>query len=111
MTIQELLAIPAEERKAKIMGLSAQEQQTLFQAVQQDSDAREKEFISNQSLLKKAKEDYESELAKLKEIGINSEEELTQEIQRLDDELTTKVVEYSIAIDPNTPSVNESAGV
>ena len=62
---------------------------------QADCDAREKEYISNQSLLKKAQEDYDAEMAKLKELGINSVEELEQRIVALDDELVSKVVDYA----------------
>lgn len=95
MTLQELLAYPAESRKEKIMSLSQAEKQSLFKNIQEDCDTREKSYLSNQALLKKSQEELEQEMAKLKEQGINSLEELQAEITRLENDTADKIVEYS----------------
>lgn len=95
MTLQELLAYPAESRKEKIISLSQAEKQSLFKNIQEDCDTREKSYLSNQALLKKSQEELEQEMAKLKEQGINSLEELQAEITRLENDTADKIVEYS----------------
>lgn len=108
MTLQELLAYPTESRKEKIMSLSQAEKQSLFKNIQEDCGTREKSYLSNQALLKKSQEELEQEMAKLKEQGINSLEELQVEITRLENDTADKIVEYSKIIngeanEPNSP--------
>ena len=108
MTLQELLSYPAESRKEKIISLSQAEKQSLFKNIQEDCDTREKSYLSNQALLKKSQEELEQEMAKLKEQGINSLEELQAEITRLENDTADKIVEYSKVIngeanEPNSP--------
>lgn len=110
MTLQELLAYPTESRKEKIMSLSQAEKQSLFKNIQEDCDTREKSYLSNQALLKKSQEELEQEMAKLKEQGINSLEELQAEITRLENDTADKIVEYSKIIngeanEPNSPQM------
>lgn len=108
MTLQELLSYPIESRKEKIISLSQAEKQSLFKNIQEDCDTREKSYLSNQALLKKSQEELEQEMAKLKEQGINSLEELQAEITRLENDTADKIVEYSKIIngeanEPNSP--------
>lgn len=108
MTLQELLAYPTESRKERIISLSQAEKQSLFKNIQEDCDTREKSYLSNQALLKKSQEELEQEMAKLKEQGINSLEELQAEITRLENDTADKIVEYSKIIngeanEPNSP--------
>lgn len=91
-----------EERKQYIDSLDQDSRIKLYDEIKKECDANEKEFIANQAKLQQAEQEYQKELDDLKVLGLNSEEELNNEILRLDKELTDKCLEYMNIIQPSS---------
>lgn len=95
MYIEMLKSKLEGERQQYIESLSQDERIKLYDEIKKECDANEKEFIANQAKLQQYEQEYNNELENLKTLGLNNEQELISEISRLDQELTTKCLEYA----------------
>lgn len=101
-----------EARKNYIESLSQDDRIKLYDEIKKECDANEKEFIANQAKIQQYEQELQNELNNLKELNLNSLEELHAEINRLDTELTNKCLEYTSIIEPkeviNEPTTIQS---
>ena len=98
MILEKLMAQPKETMKAFLESLSGTDKTVLLNEIEANKKAAEDEFIRLETMKTKLEEDETIQMDKLKELGINSYSELDTEIQRLEDELNAKILEYAEAL-------------
>ena len=98
MIIENLLAQPKEKMKEYVDNLLDSDKTTLLTEIEEKKKAAEDEFIRLETMKTKLEEDEKIQIDKLKELGINSYEELDTEINKLEDQLNTEIVKYAEAL-------------
>lgn len=98
MIIENLLAQPKEKMKEYVDNLLDSDKTTLLTEIEEKKKAAEDEFIRLETMKTKLEEDEKIQMDKLKELGINSYEELDAEINKLEDQLNTEIVKYAEAL-------------
>lgn len=98
MIIENLLAQPKEKMKEYVDNLLDSDKTTLLTEIEKKKKAAEDEFIRLETMKTKLEEDEKIQMDKLKELGINSYEELDTEINKLEDQLNTEIVKYVEAL-------------
>ena len=98
MIIENLLAQPKEKMKEYVDNLLDSDKTTLLTEIEEKKKAAEDEFIRLETMKTKLEEDEKIQMDKLKELGINSYEELDTEINKLEDQLNTEIVKYAEAL-------------
>lgn len=93
MYLQQL--IQAQNKEDYMNSLTQEQKLTLYQEIHNDAEAKSKELVAQETMKAKLEEEYNQELEKLKALGINSEEDLEKEIQKIDSEIKSQVIEYS----------------
>ena len=84
--------------KGYVDSLSDSDKTTLLTEIEDKKKAAEDEFIRLETMKSKLEEDEKIQMDKLKELGINSYEELDVEINKLEDQLNTEIVKYAEAL-------------
>lgn len=87
-----------EEVTSYIEGLSNQDKAALFAEIDNNTKAAQEEFIRLEATNKKLEEDEAAQMEKLKSMGINSYEELDREINRLETQINSEIVNYVEAL-------------
>ena len=99
MFIERLKEIKDETKEKEFIdGLSQEDKIKLYDEIKNECDSKEKEFIATQAKIQQYQQEYNNELEKIKVLGLNSEEELNKEIEKIDKELTEKCLEYNRVI-------------
>lgn len=98
MKFEEIIKLNIEERKKCLSSMTPEQKQLLFKEIQEDAKEREQRFLTNQTLLKKNEEELQEKMNELKEMGLNSIEELQEAIKKSEEEINNKIIEYTKVI-------------
>ena len=98
MIIEKLLEQPKEKMKEYVDSLSDSDKTTLLTEIEDKKKVAEDEFIRLETMKSKLEEDEKAQMNKLKELGINSYEELDAEISKLEDSLNKEIIKYAEAL-------------
>lgn len=96
--INDLLLLDKETRKQKIDNMQDTEKQVLINEINEKTKSVEAELIRLETVKTKLEEDETNLMNSLKELGINSYEDLDKEILKLETDINNQLLDYTEAL-------------